>query len=75
VPHVTLDLRGVSCPGPILQAKQLLAGMKEREVLQLVSDCPAAVDDIASWAKAGSVELIFSHETGRGVHEFYLRRN
>jgi TusA-related sulfurtransferase len=43
-------------------------------VLQLVSDCPAAVDDIKSWAKAGSVELLFSHETGRKIFEFYLRR-
>ena len=74
IPHVTLDLRGVSCPGPIVEARKLLDGMKQGEVLQLVSDCPAAVDDFASWAKAGSVELIFSHEIGRGVHEFYLRR-
>lgn len=74
VPHVTIDMRGVSCPGPILQAKKMLDGMKTGEVLQLVSDCPAAVDDLASWAKAGSVEMLFSHETGRGVHEFYLRR-
>lgn len=74
IPHVMLDLRSVSCPGPILQARKLLDGMQQGEVLQLVSDCPAAVDDFASWAKAGSVELIFSHETGRGVHEFYLRR-
>jgi TusA-related sulfurtransferase len=74
IPHVTIDMRGVSCPGPLLQAKKMLDGMKPGEVLQLVSDCPAAVDDLASWAKAGSVEMLFSHETGRGVHEFYLRR-
>ncbi len=75
IPHVTLDMRGVSCPGPILQAKKLLDGMKAGEVLQLVSDCPGSADDIASWAKAGAAELLFSHETGRGIHEFFLRRN
>lgn len=74
VPHVTLDMRGVSCPGPILEARKLLDGLKAGEVLQLVSDCPAAVDDIASWSKHGSVQCLFSHETGRGIHEFYLRR-
>jgi len=74
VAHVTLDMRGVSCPGPIVQAKKLLDGMKAGEVLQLVSDCPGAADDITSWAKAGAAELVFSHESGRGVHEFYLRR-
>ena len=75
IPHVTLDMRGVSCPGPILEARKLLDGMKAGEVLQLVSDCPGSVDDIASWAKAGAAELLFSHETGRGIHEFFLRRN
>lgn len=74
IAHVTLDMRGVSCPGPILEARKLLDGMKAGEVLQLVSDCPGSADDVASWARAGAVELLFSHETGRGIHEFYLRR-
>jgi len=74
IAHVTLDMRGVSCPGPIVQAKKLLDGMKAGEVLQLVSDCPGSSDDITSWAKAGAAELVFSHESGRGVSEFYLRR-
>ena len=74
VAHVTLDMRGVSCPGPIVQARKLLDGMKAGEVLQLVSDCPGSADDITSWARAGAAELLFSHESGRGVHEFYLRR-
>ena len=72
--NVTLDMSGVSCPGPIVEAKKLLDGMKAGEVLQLVSDCPGSADDITSWAKAGAADLVFSHESGRGVHEFYLRR-
>ena len=74
IAHVTLDMRGVSCPGPIVQAKKLLDGMKAGEVLQLVSDCPGSADDITSWAKAGAADLLFTHESGRGVNEFYLRR-
>lgn len=74
IAHVTLDMRSVSCPGPILEARKLLDGMKAGEVLQLVSDCPGSADDVAAWARAGSVELLFSHETGRGINEFYLRR-
>ena len=74
VAHVTLDMRGVSCPGPIVQAKKLLDGMQAGEVLQLVSDCPGSAGDITSWARAGAAELLFSHESGRGVSEFYLRR-
>jgi tRNA 2-thiouridine synthesizing protein A len=74
IAHVTLDMRGVSCPGPIVQAKKLLEGMQAGEVLQLVSDCPGSADDISSWARAGAADLVFSHESGRGVHEFYLKK-
>lgn len=74
IAHVTLDMRGVSCPGPIVQAKRLLDGMKAGEVLQLVSDCPGSADDITSWAKAGAADLVFSHASARGVHEFYLKK-
>lgn len=74
IAHVTLDMRGASCPGPIVQAKKLLEGMAASEVLHLVSDCPGSADDIASWARAGAAELLFSHESGRGIHEFYLKK-
>lgn len=74
IAHVTLDMRGVSCPGPILEAKKLLDGMKPTEVLQLVSDCPGAVADIESWSRSASVELLATLPMARGAHEFYLRK-
>ena len=72
--HVTLDMRGVSCPGPILEAKKLLDGMKSGETLQLVSDCPGAVADIKSWSRTPVIELVADFPGARGVHEFYLRK-
>jgi len=42
-PHVTLDVKGVSCPGPILSAKRLIDDLAEGEVLMLVSDCIGTV--------------------------------
>lgn len=74
VAHVTLDMRGVSCPGPILEAKKLLDGMKAGEVLQLVSDCPGAVADVESWSQATSIDLLASLPMARGAHEFYLKK-
>jgi TusA-related sulfurtransferase len=74
IAHVTLDMRGVSCPGPILQAKKLLDGMKEGEVLQLVSDCPGAVSDVESWSKSAAVDLLASLPMARGAQEFYLKK-
>jgi tRNA 2-thiouridine synthesizing protein A len=74
VPHVTLDARGVSCPGPVLKAKKLLKDMKSGEVLQLVTDCTAAVDDIPLWSQETSIQLLYTQQISRGAHEFYLRK-
>lgn len=74
VPHMTLDARGVACPGPVLQAKKLLKDMRNGEVLQLVTDCTAAVDDIPLWSREASIELLYAQQLARGAHEFYLRK-
>jgi TusA-related sulfurtransferase len=72
--NVTLDIRGVSCPGPILEARKLLDSMQSDQVLLLISNCPGTPSDVKAWAKAGSVELDAVVEAGRGTHEFYLRK-
>lgn len=74
IAHVTLDMRGVSCPGPIAEAKKLLDGMKSGEVLQLVTDCTGAVDDVRSWSQVASIELLASLPMARGAQEFYLKK-
>ncbi len=70
--HASLDMRGVSCPGPIVEAKQLLKGMKPGEVLKLVSNCPGTPADIADWTRATGLKLVGTIEAGAGVHEFYI---
>lgn len=74
IPHITLDMRGVSCPGPILGAKKLLDGMQSGEVLQLLTDCTAAIDDIRLWSHEVSIELLLIVEIASGVLEFYLKK-
>ena len=74
IAHLTLDMRSVSCPGPIVEAKKLLDGMNAGEVLQLVSDCPGTVADIEAWTRVTGVELLAMLPIARGAHEFYLRR-
>jgi TusA-related sulfurtransferase len=74
IPHVTLDMRGVSCPGPIIQAKKLLEGMKSGEVLQLATDCTAAIDDIQSWSRETDIELLLALQISSCAQEFYLKK-
>jgi TusA-related sulfurtransferase len=72
--HAVLDMRGVSCPGPIVEAKQLIKGMASGEVLKLVSNCPGARDDIADWTAATGLRLLATIEAGGGVNEFFIAK-
>lgn len=72
--HVRLDMRGAVCPGPILEARRLLDGMKSGEVMQLLTSCSAAPDEIRTWVRATNQELLDEREVGAGEWEFFLRR-
>jgi TusA-related sulfurtransferase len=72
--NATLDIRGVVCPGPIIEAKKLLNGMQTGEVLRLISDCPGVQSDIGGWASATNMTLLENVEVSSGVHEFYIRK-
>jgi TusA-related sulfurtransferase len=72
--NVVLDIRGVSCPGPIVEAKKLIDAMKSGEVLQLISSCPGAPADVKAWVKATHLELADLREAGPSVFEFYIRK-
>lgn len=74
IPHATLDMRGVTCPGPIVEAKRLLEAMKSGEVLQLITDCAGSFDDIRSWSQLVDIELLAALPMARGAQEFYLKK-
>lgn len=72
--HVVLDIRGVSCPGPIVEAKKLLDGMSAGEVLLLISNCPGTPADVDAWVRSTPVELVARVAVGPNAHEFYLMK-
>lgn len=73
-PNAVLDMRGATCPGPIVQAKKLLDGMRKGEVLELLSDCPGIRADVRSWTKVTGLELTDAREAGPGEYEFHIRK-
>lgn len=73
-PNAVLDIRGVVCPGPIVEAKKLLDAMQSGEVLQLISNCPGSPADINAWVRTQALELAGMHESARGEYEFYIRK-
>jgi TusA-related sulfurtransferase len=72
VANAVLDIRGAVCPGPIVEAKKLLNGMRSGETLRLVSNCPGIREDVADWVRATGLILRASAEIGPGEFEFYL---
>ena len=73
-PSAVLDLRGVVCPGPVVEAKKLLGSMRPGETLKLISNCPGVADDVAEWVKATGYRLLETDEIGPGIFEFYIGR-
>jgi TusA-related sulfurtransferase len=73
-PNTVLDMRGATCPGPVVEAKKLLNGMHKGEVLQLVSDCPGIRADVRSWVKATGLELADARESAPGEYVFQIRK-
>lgn len=71
---ITLDMTGVSCPRPIIEAKKILEGLEPGEVLKLVSNCPASRDEVVTWTSSTGVGLLNTRECDSGVWEFYLRK-
>ena len=69
-----LDIRGVHCPGPIVEAKKLLNGMSTGEILKLVSNCPGIRSDIVGWAGMTDVKIIDTVEAAAGEYEFFLQK-
>jgi len=71
---VILDIRGVLCPGPIVEAKKLLNGMNSGEILKLVSNCPGIRSDIVGWASMTHVKILSTVEVAAGEYEFFLQK-
>lgn len=72
--NVVLDIRGVVCPGPIVEAKKLLNGMQPGEILKLVSDCPGVRSDIGGWASVTGMNLLATVEIAPNQYEFFVQK-
>jgi TusA-related sulfurtransferase len=73
-PHITLDMTGAACPGPMLGAKRVLDDLLAGEVMLLVSDCPATKDDLYSWPNYADVEILKTRKMAHGGTGYYIRK-
>ena len=70
--HV-LDAVGLLCPLPVLKARKRLQGLAAGEVLQVLTDDPAALIDIPHFCAEAGHELV-SSDTDGAVARWEIRR-
>lgn len=69
----TLDVRGMTCPLPVLKANKALRAMAPGATLAVLATDPAAVQDFHAYAQETGHELLAWAEEGEGFR-FVLRR-
>ncbi|WP_254839758.1 sulfurtransferase TusA family protein [Natronomonas marina] len=70
----TLDVKGASCPMPVVKTKSAIDDLSGGEVLEVLATDPGSMSDIDGWA-AGTdgVELVDQVE-GEDVYRHYVRK-
>ncbi|WP_276300143.1 sulfurtransferase TusA family protein [Halorussus lipolyticus] len=74
----SLDVKGQSCPMPVVKSKQATDDLSEGEVLEVVATDSGSMSDIEGWANTtDGVELLDqaeSEEAGEAVFKHYVRK-
>ncbi|KAA9395810.1 hypothetical protein Har1130_15960 [Haloarcula sp. CBA1130] len=70
----TLDVKGASCPMPVVKTKAAIDDLTEGDVLEVLATDSGSMSDIDGWA-AGTegVELV-TQEEGDDVYKHYVRK-
>ena len=63
-----LDSRDVSCPLPIIQTAQAIAGLASGQTLLIKASDPGFEPDIKAWATRTGNELLSSERHGDELH-------
>jgi tRNA 2-thiouridine synthesizing protein A len=70
----TLDVKGASCPMPVVKTKTAIDDLPEGEILEVLATDPGSMSDIDGWASGtAGVELLDQAE-GDDVYKHYVRK-
>lgn len=70
---MSLDLKGLSCPMPIIKAAKAMKQLGPGQLLEAFATDPGSVPDFKAWAQATGNPLVESSQEG-GVFRFVLRK-
>ena len=73
-PVESLDCVGLFCPQPLFQTREAIDGLKPGEILEMLSDDPAAEEDIKRFAKRTGNILLSFERLEDGVQRFLIKK-
>lgn len=68
-----LDCVGLFCPIPVFDTTEAIEGMDDGEVLEVITDDPASIQDIPRWAKRRGHHLLRYKDAG-DHYQFLIRK-
>ncbi len=66
----TLDVRGFSCPMPIVKLSQAMKEMKIGEVIEVLASDPSFVPDVEAWCRKTEQKLIEIKESPEEIKAY-----
>jgi tRNA 2-thiouridine synthesizing protein A len=72
-PKKTLDCIGLFCPEPLFQTREQIDSIAVGDILEVLSDDPAAEEDLKRFAKRTGNELL-SFENKEGKLRFLIKK-
>ena len=69
----TLDLKGLSCPLPIVKTAQAIRELQSGELIEALATDPGSVPDFKAWCATTGNELVEQSETDQ-VFRFVIRK-
>lgn len=70
----TLDVKGLSCPMPVVQTKQAVDDLEEGDVLEVVSTDSGSMSDLAGWADGTDGVTLLDQVEGDDVYKHYVEK-
>jgi tRNA 2-thiouridine synthesizing protein A len=70
---VTLDLKGLSCPMPIVKTAKAMKDLSAGDVIEAFATDPGSVPDFVAWCRATGNQLL-EHSEQDGVYRFAIRK-
>ncbi|WIV66305.1 sulfurtransferase TusA family protein [Natrialbaceae archaeon AArc-T1-2] len=70
----TLDVKGQSCPMPVVKTKQAIDDLAEGDVLEVVATDSGSMSDIDGWAAGTDGVDLLEQVEGDGVYKHYVQK-